>query len=77
MITLQNQSKKLYVVSSNRYFKPNDTIAFEEAEAKKLLRYKDIVSLDDIAEKALEAADKASKKAKKAKKASDKVDDKE
>jgi len=67
MITLQNQSKKLYIVSSNRYFKPNDVIAFEEEEAKKLLRYKDIVSLEDIAEKAIEAADKAAKKAKKAK----------
>jgi hypothetical protein len=71
MITLQNQSKKLYIVSSNRYFKPSDVIAFEEEEAKKLLRYKDIVSLEDIAEKAIEAADKAAKKAKKAKKVED------
>lgn len=72
MITLQNQSKKLYIVSDGRYFKPNDVIAFEEEEAKKLLRYKDIVSLEDVAEKAIEAADKAAKKAKKAKKVEDK-----
>ena len=28
MITLQNQSKKLYVVSGDRYFKPGASIAF-------------------------------------------------
>ena len=78
MITLQNQSKKLYIVSGNRYFKPNDSIAFDDKEANRLLRYKDIVSLADVAkeaeavaEKAIEAAEKADKKAKKAKKADD------
>ena len=67
MITLQNQSKKLYIVSGDRYFKPGASIAFDDKEAKRLLRYKGIVSLEDIAEKAIEAADKAAKKAKKAK----------
>lgn len=78
MITLQNQSKKLYIVSDNRYFKPGASIAFDNEEAKRLLRYKGIVSLADIAkeaeavaEKAIEVAEKADKKAKKAKKADD------
>ena len=73
MITLQNQSKKLYIVSGNRYFKPNDSIAFEKEEAQRLKRYKGIVSLADVAKeaeviaiKAMEAAEKADKKAKKA-----------
>ncbi len=78
MITLQNQSKKLYIVSDDRYFKPGASIAFDDKEAKRLLRYDGIVSLADvakeaetIAEKAIEAADKADKKAKKAKKVDD------
>jgi ribosomal protein L17 len=82
MITLQNQSKKLYIVSGNRYFKPNDSIAFDDKEAKRLLRYEGIVSLADIAkeaeavaEKAIETAEKADKKAKKAKKAKSKVEE--
>ena len=75
MITLQNQSKKLYIVSGDRYFKPGASIAFDDKEAKRLLRYKGIVSLEDIAEKAIEAADKAAKKAKKAKKAKSKAEE--
>jgi len=82
MITLQNQSKKLYIVSDNRYFKPGASIAFDDKEAKRLLRYEGIVSLADVAkeaeavaEKAIEAADKADKKAKKAKKAKSKVEE--
>ena len=78
MITLQNQSKKLYIVSDSRYFKPGASIAFDDKEAKRLLRYEGIVSLADVAkeaeavaEKAIEAADKAAKKAKKAKKVED------
>lgn len=78
MITLQNQSKKLYIVSGDRYFKPGASIAFDNEEANRLLRYKGIVSLADVAkeaeavaEKAIEAAEKADKKAKKAKKADD------
>jgi len=78
MITLQNQSKKLYIVSDNRYFKPNDVISFEDKEAKRLERYEGIVSLaeiskkaEEVAKKAIEAADKASKKAKKANKVED------
>lgn len=78
MVTLLNQSKKLYIVSDNRYFKPGASISFDDKEAKRLLRYEGIVSLADVAkeaeavaEKAIEAAEKADKKAKKAKKADD------
>jgi len=82
MITLQNQSKKLYIVSDSRYFKPGASIAFDDKEAKRLLRYEGIVSLADvakeaeaIAEKAIEAADKAAKKAKSKSKAKSKVEE--